>query len=110
MRIPQFVKYLHDFGFGEPTGLNFPGESRGLMPPGDEWTELTRSNVAFGQGLSANAVQMTAAVNAVANGGVYVPPKLVRNYVDAQRHRRSRTRPRRRAGWSASRPPSRSPR
>ena len=83
MRIPQFVKYLHDFGFGEPTGLNFPGESKGLMKPGDEWPELTRSNVAFGQGLSVNAVQMTAAVNAVANGGVYVPPKLVRNYIDA---------------------------
>jgi len=83
MRIPQFVKYLHNFGFGEPTGLNFPGESQGLMKAGDEWPELTRSNVAFGQGLSVNAVQMTAAVNAVANGGVYVPPKLVRNYVDA---------------------------
>ncbi len=83
MPIPQFVKYLHDFGFGEPTGLNFPGETKGLLTPGDEWPELTRSNVAFGQGLSVNAVQETAAVNAVANGGVYVPPKLVRNYVDA---------------------------
>jgi cell division protein FtsI (penicillin-binding protein 3) len=83
MRIPQFVKYLHDFGFGEPTGLNFPGETNGLITPGDEWPELTRSNVAFGQGLSVNAVQEAAAVNAVANGGVYVPPKLVRNYVDA---------------------------
>jgi cell division protein FtsI (penicillin-binding protein 3) len=83
MRIPQFVKYLHDFGFGQPTGLNFPGESRGRLPEGDEWSELTRSNIAFGQGLAANAVQMTAAVNAVANGGVYVPPKLVRDYVDA---------------------------
>lgn len=82
--VPTFVRYLKDFGFGEPTGLNFPGESRGLMPPGDEWSELTRSNVAFGQGLSANAVQMTAAVNAVANGGVYMPPKLVKNYVDAK--------------------------
>jgi cell division protein FtsI (penicillin-binding protein 3) len=83
MPIQDFVHYLKNFGFGEKTGLNFPGESRGLMPPGDEWSELTRSNVAFGQGLSANAVQMTAAVNAVANGGVYVPPKLVKNYVDA---------------------------
>lgn len=82
MRIPQFVRYLKDFGFGEPTGLNFPGESRGVMPPGDEWSELTRSQVAFGQGLAVNAVQMTAAVNAVANGGIYVPPKLVKNYVD----------------------------
>jgi cell division protein FtsI (penicillin-binding protein 3) len=81
--IPQFVKYLHDFGFGEPTGLNFPGETRGLLTPGDEWPELTRSNVAFGQGLSVNAVQEATAVNAVANGGVYVPPKLVRNYLDA---------------------------
>ncbi|HET6988019.1 MAG TPA: penicillin-binding transpeptidase domain-containing protein [Kribbella sp.] len=83
MPIPQFVKYLHDFGFGEPTGLDFPGETKGLMTQGDEWPELTRSNVAFGQGLSVNAVQMTAAVNTVANGGVYVPPKLVRNYIDA---------------------------
>jgi len=83
MPIAQFVKYLYKFGFGQPTGIGFPGESRGIMPPGDEWSELTRSNVAFGQGLSANAVQMAAAVNAVANSGVYVPPKLVRNYVDA---------------------------
>ncbi|MDX2970956.1 penicillin-binding protein 2 [Kribbella solani] len=83
MPIAQFVKYLHDFGFGEPTGLNFPGETKGLLTPGDEWPELTRSNVAFGQGLSVNAIQETAAVNAVANGGVYVPPRLVRNYVEA---------------------------
>jgi cell division protein FtsI (penicillin-binding protein 3) len=83
MPIPQFVKYLHDFGFGEPTGLNFPGETNGRLAPGDEWPEITRSNVAFGQGLSVNAVQEAAAVNAVANGGVYEPPKLVRNYVQA---------------------------
>ncbi|NIK60465.1 peptidoglycan D,D-transpeptidase FtsI family protein [Kribbella shirazensis] len=83
MPIPQFVKYLHDFGFGEPSGLNFPGETKGRLTQGDEWPEITRSNVAFGQGLSVNAVQEAAAVNAVANGGVYVPPKLVRNYIDA---------------------------
>ncbi|ONI69735.1 peptidoglycan glycosyltransferase [Kribbella sp. ALI-6-A] len=83
MPVTDFVHYLKKFGFGEPTGIDFPGESRGLMPPGDEWSELTRSNVAFGQGLSANAVQMAAAVNAVANGGVYMPPKLVKNWIDA---------------------------
>ncbi|MFI5731470.1 peptidoglycan D,D-transpeptidase FtsI family protein [Kribbella sp. NPDC051587] len=82
MRIPTFVKYLHDFGFGEPTGLGFPGESKGRLMPGDEWPEITRSNVAFGQGLSVNAVQEASAVNAVANGGVYVPPKLVRNWIE----------------------------
>ncbi|MGZ0146657.1 peptidoglycan D,D-transpeptidase FtsI family protein [Kribbella sp. WER1] len=83
MPIPQFVKYLHDFGFGEPTGLNFPGETNGRLAPGDEWPEITRSNVAFGQGLSVNAVQEAAAVNAVANGGVYEPPKLVKNFIQA---------------------------
>jgi len=83
MPIAQFVKYLYKFGFNQPTGIDFPGESRGIMPEGDDWSELSRDTVAFGQGLSANAVQMAAAVNAVANGGVYVPPKLVRNYVDA---------------------------
>jgi cell division protein FtsI (penicillin-binding protein 3) len=83
MPIPQFVKYLYRFGFNQPTGIGFPGESRGIMPEGDEWSELSRDTIAFGQGLSANAVQMAAAVNTVANGGVYVAPKLVRNYVDA---------------------------
>ncbi len=83
MPIAQFVKYLYKFGFNQPTGIDFPGESRGIMPEGDDWSELSRDTVAFGQGLSANAVQMAAAVNAVANGGVYVPPKLLRNYVDA---------------------------
>jgi cell division protein FtsI (penicillin-binding protein 3) len=83
MPIAQFVKYLYKFGFNQPTGIDFPGESRGIMPEGDDWSELSRDTVAFGQGLSANAVQMAAAVNAVANGGVYVPPKLVRNYVGA---------------------------
>ncbi|TDD61104.1 penicillin-binding protein 2 [Kribbella antibiotica] len=82
MRIPTFVKYLHDFGFGEPTGLNFPGESKGRLMAGDEWPEMTRANVAFGQGLSVNAVQEASAVNAVANGGVYVPPQLVRNWIE----------------------------
>jgi cell division protein FtsI (penicillin-binding protein 3) len=80
---PQFVDYLRKFGFGQQTGIDFPGESKGLMPPGDEWSELTRSNVAFGQGMSVNAVQMAAAVNAVANGGTYMPPKLVKDFVDA---------------------------
>jgi cell division protein FtsI (penicillin-binding protein 3) len=81
MPVAQFVKYLHDFGFGAPSGLNFPGETSGRLAPGDEWPEITKSTVAFGQGLAVNAVQMTAAVNAVANGGVYVPPKLVRGYI-----------------------------
>jgi cell division protein FtsI (penicillin-binding protein 3) len=80
---PRFVEYLRKFGFGQNTGIDFRGQSRGIMPEGDDWSELTRSNVAFGQGLSATAVQMAAAVNVIANGGVYVPPKLVRQYVDA---------------------------
>lgn len=79
----QFVDYLHKFGFGEPTGIGFPGESKGRLPPGDEWSELSRSNVAFGQGLSASAVQMAAMVNSIANGGTYVPPKLVKDFIDA---------------------------
>lgn len=82
MQRQKFVEYLRKFGFGQSTGIDFPGQSRGLMPRGDDWSELTRSNVAFGQGLSASAVQMAAAVNVIANGGVYVQPKLVRQYVD----------------------------
>ncbi len=54
-----------------------PGETRGLLGHRDSWTTLTRAQVAFGQGLSVNALQMATAVNTIANGGELVTPSLV---------------------------------
>lgn len=73
--------YLSEFGLGQPTELGLPGETRGLLPDPDEWAPLRRDTIAFGQGMSVNAVQMTAAISAVANGGRYVEPSVVKGTV-----------------------------
>jgi cell division protein FtsI (penicillin-binding protein 3) len=76
-------EYLRRFGFGEPTALDFPGESSGILK---HWTDLwgsERVTVAYGQGYAATPIQMAAAINAIANDGVYVNPRLVDGVVDA---------------------------
>jgi cell division protein FtsI (penicillin-binding protein 3) len=69
--------YLKSFGLGSRTDIGIPGETRGLLPDPSGWTALTHAQIAFGQGLSVNALQMAAAVNTVANGGEYVAPSLI---------------------------------
>ncbi len=69
--------YLDRFGIGHPVQVGMPGESTGVLPPRDSWNTLTRAQVAFGQGLSVNALQMATAINTVANGGERISPSLV---------------------------------
>jgi cell division protein FtsI (penicillin-binding protein 3) len=69
--------YLRAFGLGQRTDIGLPGESAGLLDPPNLWTPVRKSNIAFGQGVSVNALQMAAAVNTIANGGEYVSPSLV---------------------------------
>jgi cell division protein FtsI (penicillin-binding protein 3) len=69
--------YLSEFGLGEETRIGLSGESAGLLPQGDNLTSQTKDRMVFGQSLSVTAVQMAAAVNTVANGGVYVSPSLI---------------------------------
>ncbi len=71
-------RYLRAFGLGSRTGVEGYGESAGMLSSWRDWIEIERDNIAFGQGLAVNAVQMAAAVNTIANGGVYVQPSLVR--------------------------------
>ncbi len=73
----QLWEHLSRFGLGQRTDIGVAGETRGLLPPADSWTDLTRATISFGQGLSVNALQMAAAVNAIANGGELVTPSLV---------------------------------
>jgi cell division protein FtsI (penicillin-binding protein 3) len=67
--------WIHRFGFGRPTGIDFPGESAGLLP--SHWSGSTIGNVPIGQGVSVTAVQLAAAYAALANGGVWRQPHLV---------------------------------
>jgi cell division protein FtsI (penicillin-binding protein 3) len=77
---PQIqYQYLRAFGLGQPTGLNLPGESPGILPrPGTpQWYGDTRYTLSFGQGVAVNAVQMASVYATIANGGVRVQPSIV---------------------------------
>lgn len=78
----ELYQYLRGFGLGSETGLALDGETAGLLPRPESWLPISHATMAFGQGLSVNAVQMTAAIATVANGGTYIQPSLVRGYVD----------------------------
>ena len=65
------------FGLGQPTGLNLPGESPGILPVPASWWGDERYTLSFGQGVAANAVQMASVYATIANGGVRVQPAIV---------------------------------
>jgi cell division protein FtsI/penicillin-binding protein 2 len=68
-------KWMARFGFGRRTGLDFPGESRGLLP--SYWSGSTIGTVPIGQGVSVTAIQLASVYGAIANGGEWVQPHLV---------------------------------
>ncbi|MDI3417563.1 peptidoglycan D,D-transpeptidase FtsI family protein [Streptomyces luteolus] len=70
--------YLRKFGIGRPTGLEFPGETAGILAKPGDWSTSQQYTIPFGQGFSLNAVQATSVYSTVANGGVRVEPTLVR--------------------------------
>ena len=75
----RFYDYVNRFGFGQPTGIDLPYESKGLMRvPGDgNWREGDLGTNAFGQGIAVTPIQMITAVAAVANDGVLPRPYVV---------------------------------
>jgi cell division protein FtsI (penicillin-binding protein 3) len=75
-------EYFSGFGFGQKSGLDYPGESRGILRDAKRWRGTERFTVTYGYGLATTALQLVAGVNVVANGGVYVPPQLVSSIID----------------------------
>jgi cell division protein FtsI (penicillin-binding protein 3) len=73
----QLRKYLTAFGLGRRTDIGVNGETPGLLPSLAEWNGMLQDRIAFGQSVSVNGVQMAAAVNTIANGGVRVSPSLI---------------------------------
>lgn len=85
----DLAEYLGRFGLDQTTGLDFPGESAGIVPPVETWSGTSIGSIAIGQGIAVNAVQMLGALNAVANGGMSTPPRLVRAVIDDQGRERA---------------------
>ena len=76
--------YLHAFGFGDKTALDFPNESQGILRPADQWKGTEKITVAYGYGFASTSLQLVSAVNVVANNGTYVAPRLVQATIDAE--------------------------
>ncbi len=73
----KFSRWINRFGFGRPTGIQYPGEEQGLVLPLDEYSGSTMGNLPIGQGLSVTPMQMVAGYTAIANGGILKRPQLI---------------------------------
>jgi cell division protein FtsI (penicillin-binding protein 3) len=79
--VPKVKEYLRRFGLGQPTGLGLPNETSGIMKFG-RWDGTDIGSIPIGQGVGVNALQMLQVFNTLANGGVWVEPRLVREVVE----------------------------
>lgn len=77
----ELASVLARFGYGTPTGIGFPGEAGGVVPELLSWTDVTRTTIAYGQGISMTPLQMAAVYATVANDGMWVQPRLVRGTI-----------------------------
>jgi len=77
-------QYLRKFGFGEMSGLNFPGESKGILYAPDQWSGTTQQTMTFGYGLSVTPLQIMMAASAIANGGRLMQPMLIQKVYNDQ--------------------------
>ena len=89
----RYADMLAKFGLGQRTGVGLPGESAGIVPPIDQWSGSTFSNLPIGQGLSMTLLQMTSMYQTIANDGVRVPPRIVRSVVAPDGKRTDEQRP-----------------
>ncbi len=73
----QLYNYLRKFGLGERTGIDLPGEERGILPEVKNWSRSTKATISFGQGISVTSLQLLMAYTVFANGGILIRPYLV---------------------------------
>jgi len=79
----RLAKSLAEFGFGQKTGVDLPGDSKGIIKP-LPWTPVSLATISFGQGIAVTALQMANAYAAVANGGVLNTPYMVQSIRDSE--------------------------
>jgi len=73
----RLVRWIKRFGFGKLTGIDFPGESQGIVLPEERWSGSSIGNIPIGQGIAVTPIQMASAYAAIANRGLWVQPHLV---------------------------------
>jgi cell division protein FtsI (penicillin-binding protein 3) len=88
----RLVQWIQRFGFGRRTGIDFPGESPGILLPENDWSGSSIGNIPIGQGIAVTPIQMAAAYAAIANRGMWVQPHLVDHVGDGRTVRPARRR------------------
>ena len=88
----RLVHWISRFGFGHLTGIDFPGESQGIVLPEDKWSGSSIGNIPIGQGIAVTPIQMASAYAAIANRGVWVRPHLVDHVGDGDTSKPARRR------------------
>lgn len=83
----RLVRYLHAFGFGKMTSLGLPKEQAGVVK--EDWNGTDIGSIPIGQSITVTPLQIWAAYNTIANGGIYVAPRVVADVVDASGRRRT---------------------
>jgi cell division protein FtsI (penicillin-binding protein 3) len=73
----NFYDYVHQFGFGSRTGIELPGETRGLLRPVNKWGSSSIGSIAMGQEVGVTPLQLVSMVSTIANGGTYLPPHVL---------------------------------
>src|SRR2546429_1796633 len=73
----RFYKYIRAFGFGQQTGIELPGETRGLAKPVNRWSKVSIGAISMGQEIGISPLQLIALISTIANDGVWVAPRIV---------------------------------
>src|SRR5580704_5674657 len=80
----RFYKYIRAYGFGQQTGIELPGETRGLTKPVSRWSKVSIAAISMGQEIGISPIQLSALISTFANDGVWVAPRIVAGTTDPQ--------------------------
>jgi len=80
----RMYKYIRAFGFGQQTGIELPGETRGMTKPVSRWSKVSIGAIAMGQEIGISAVQLAAMISSIANDGILVRPRIVAGEIQQQ--------------------------
>ena len=80
----RFYKYIRGFGFGQLTGIELPGETRGLARPVERWSKVSIGAISMGQEIGISPLQLISLISTIANDGLRVPPRIVAGTLEPQ--------------------------
>jgi len=80
----RYYKYIRAFGFGQQTGIELPGETRGITKPPSRWSKVSIAAISIGQEIGISPIQLAGLISTIANDGVYIAPRIVAGTVPPQ--------------------------